>query len=402
MQQITLIIDHIRHAYSCANTIKTLAEKSKLTSVINIAKNIASTGLIENDRGIITPDSLISDLGVDQSKELGINLKERLAKADMILCSELKRTMETGLIAYHEVYKVNNKSLSKIHVIPFVGETEEMGDNIPLEENKTFIKETLSNATDKLQAWISINNRTKTKEFMSNKYPTNEYLDIDFEYWKDIRKKKFDLNQMDNIQKSLPTYRSNNKDFYQYVVPHITKKLVSEHTDFPSEHVFYVTLFTHSGHITSHFGFNDQSKDGKLNMSKNKNKNQYVDALTNKPRNTNIYTEKFVLNISDINNIKILSSEICEDSGYPQLTLDQQNVKTNADKTKVTLDHVQKCIKDHGQSNYFKYLCKINEGSPTLLTKQKELCTDPYNHAKEEYKKNKLAYKELVTKYFSN
>lgn len=110
-----------RHGLSCANIL----------SAVNMS----------NIQGDITPDAVLSDYGIYEAQLLNLKLKQDNIKPDIVLCSKLKRAIETALYAYRDI--VHN-----VFPVPFLSEVRDPTrngadyDNIPDHTNN--IKEYFS------------------------------------------------------------------------------------------------------------------------------------------------------------------------------------------------------------------------------------------------------------------
>ena len=127
---IILNIDYIRHAYSYAN--KQYAKEYRYEKQ-NTLTDFIEIDNFKNYRMKNCPDALLTDIGKKQSINLGIKFRERIKRADIICCSELRRTMETALLSCKDIHK-------KLYVLPYIGEIDTNYDNCPLEFNKNHIK----------------------------------------------------------------------------------------------------------------------------------------------------------------------------------------------------------------------------------------------------------------------
>lgn len=86
----------IRHAYSCAN---------------HLAQNPLMKPFL-----YFTPDAILTDTGVEQAKRLNQVLKRKKAHFDILVCSTLRRSLETALFAFDGV------GPRIIYVVPYVNE----------------------------------------------------------------------------------------------------------------------------------------------------------------------------------------------------------------------------------------------------------------------------------------
>jgi broad specificity phosphatase PhoE len=87
-----------RHAYSCANYLE---EKSYFTW----------PGVT------LTKDTLLTNTGIEQAKDLNKFLDDKKIKFDIIVCSKLRRAVETALYAFNDA---DNKQT--LYVVPYIGE----------------------------------------------------------------------------------------------------------------------------------------------------------------------------------------------------------------------------------------------------------------------------------------
>ncbi len=110
MDEYKLKFTFLRHGVGCHNILNTL---------IKIGK--------KNDRNIYFKDSILSDIGVEESYN---NAKNFIYDYDIIYCSGLLRSMET---AYFMAKAINYNK--KIYVLPYLREIDEGSDNIYSKES---------------------------------------------------------------------------------------------------------------------------------------------------------------------------------------------------------------------------------------------------------------------------
>lgn len=294
---IRINIDYIRHAFSYANAeyIKEYKHKNENTS-----KDFIEINNFKENRMKKYPDALITDFGKQQAINLGIKFKERFEKADIICCSELRRTMETAMLSCKNIHK-------KLYVIPYISEIDTNYDNCPLEFNKNYMKKYQQNYIQYI-----IKNRLLSYIYINKNYPSiNGYPTID---------NSILLENDVNIPK--PTTSNHNK-FYSVILPKICNIIFKN----SNKKEFNIMIFTHSGFIKNHFGFNGKTI-GKLNIftdNRFNNINNYI-SIHKTPYNTNIYTEhiymknnKLYHKIADPCNCNIICSY------FHQLQLNKQN-----------------------------------------------------------------------------
>ncbi len=329
---VRITIDHIRHAFSCANSI-------------HITKKEGNTiEKIEHDSSKFSPDSVLTDLGIKQALSFNQKFDQRIRAADIVLCSELRRCMETAVIACKNIHQ-------KVYVIPHVSETDSNYDNLPLEYNPS-IQMNHSNKN-----YIK-NIRGLSKLYMNNYYPLSDgYAEIDYSIL-------YDLNIFE------PTL-SNNKKFYSEVLPIILKKLLVSSNKNNNLVSYHVLLFTHYGHIQSHFGFKENNNtSNSLNITKDPrfirsnehdHFNDYIDM--NSPYNTAIYTE--IILIDKNNNMWTEVAEpctctfACTETNH-QIKLKEQNVHYDIVTDHLLQEDVNRCVFDNNM--YIEYYNKINSG----------------------------------------
>lgn len=299
MEDITIKIniDYIRHAQSYANLVY---EREYRYIKQNGLKDLQTIDRYIQYRTEKYPDALITEMGKKQSINLGNKFKKRIQKADMICCSELRRTMETALISCRDIHK-------KIYILPYISEIDTNYDNCPLEFNVTHMRQ----YPEKYKKHI-IKYRLLSYIYINSKYNSIDgYPVLD---------NKLLLENDKSILK--PTTSDHNK-FYSIILP----KLYIEMFKNSKKREYNIIIFTHSGFIRNHFGFNGHML-GKLDITKDKrfaNIDKYV-SKRRTPNNTNIYTEHIYMKDNKIY-YEIAKPCVCFDicGNYHQIPLDRQN-----------------------------------------------------------------------------
>lgn len=119
MKSVTVNLNWIRHGFSCANRLRAIASEKK--SYFDVAKG-----------AYISDDPVLTDKGVEQAKKLNTFVKTNKSTFDALVCSNMKRTMETALYAF------NGTSIKTLYVVPFISEMRPIyafgldKENIPL------------------------------------------------------------------------------------------------------------------------------------------------------------------------------------------------------------------------------------------------------------------------------
>jgi broad specificity phosphatase PhoE len=186
----TYNIYYIRHAHACNNVSKHFKEYSG-KDIDQIKEYI--------------PDAILTNKGVIQSRTM--NKKINIIP-DVIITSELIRTIETGL----EIFK---DKIDKIHVVPFISEKRQ----------KFAFGEDIDN-----QAWDS----DVLEKYINDKY-NDDYPKVDFSILKHFKPYSHNLKtEPDEIK------------LYIDLIPHIVDKLRLPN----NANIF---LISHANFINSHF-----------------------------------------------------------------------------------------------------------------------------------------------------
>ena len=296
---IKINIDYIRHAYSYANEQYAKEYKYENQNTLN---DFVKKANFMKYRMKNCPDALITDVGKKQSIDLGIKFKERIKKADIICCSELRRTMETASLSCKDIHK-------KLYVLPYISEIDTNYDNCPLEFNRNHMKLYPKKYINRI-----IKNRLLSRIYMYEMYPSkNAFPIID----NDILLKNDKYN---NIKPSI----SNHNKFYSVVLPEICNILFKN----SNKKEYNIMIFTHAGFIRNHFGLNGCPL-GKLDITSDNrftDINKYVPKHRS-PYNTNIYTEHIYMKNNKIYHEIAKPCDcinIC--SKFHQIQLDKQNL----------------------------------------------------------------------------
>ena len=124
----------------------------------------------DNEEGIASgwKDVELSELGVEQSKELGERFKN--IKIDLICCSDLKRAVDTVKIAFGDkIPVIADKRLRELNYGDFNGEPSEVVGHMKKER----IKEPFSNGESYEQAMVRVHEFYKE---LKEKYPEKTVL----------------------------------------------------------------------------------------------------------------------------------------------------------------------------------------------------------------------------------
>lgn len=98
----------VRHGYSCANSVRDTIGSTDIRNAVLSA------------RSTYAPDAALSNYGITQA-EMGKKLnKDLLAKADIIISSELRRAMETALILFDDYLTANPDK--RVYPVPYINE----------------------------------------------------------------------------------------------------------------------------------------------------------------------------------------------------------------------------------------------------------------------------------------
>lgn len=349
--KIKIIIDFVRHAFSCANVIFVTGTDIKT---------------IHSDSHDIAHDAVLTDLGINQAQQFNTDYRERILGMDMIFCSELRRCMETAVIACKNLH-------STIYCIPFIGETNLSNDNCPIE----FISHT--NLTiDEIFA------RTISKTYMNQYYPTFKgYPVIDNHIL---------LERQDPLNPS-PTI-SNDFEFYHWVIPRIFQILSNDpkkgFIDNDGIKTYRIMAFSHYGHIRSHFGFNRSKKldnnhyiTGPKIYTDSRFNDRMDDFISNNildnpsPHNVNMYTEIIDFfahdhSTTDYDRNKIIKTQMAEPCDcctivnkcqkYHQIKLRDQVVDDQIKWNSLSHCDVHRCLTFHPLfKKYYDMISFVNE-----------------------------------------
>lgn len=173
--QIKIFVDHVRHIYSCANTINTFGNDQVISNILHDIRDSYNNKIQVHDKSRITPDAVATNYGKFQGKKFNDNFIDRVNSADILICSELRRAMETAVMAGQ------NSKHKKVYVVPYVSETQKTVDNIPLENEKEYILKHAAeygfdikdNEKDDY-TWNIRSNRIFSQKYMTDNYPSNK------------------------------------------------------------------------------------------------------------------------------------------------------------------------------------------------------------------------------------
>ena len=155
------IIDWVRHAESCANlegdihVDKNIYTKRPLGygTYIPIGNDIGrpeSGNIIEKTAARFTYEPNLSFIGMQHAIKLGDFLKEQ--KYDIIICSPLTRTVQTGLLALRSVPN------TKIYVVPYISEIQNLASFVGKDNQNTGVSSTiLKQRIAFIKDWLGIN-----------------------------------------------------------------------------------------------------------------------------------------------------------------------------------------------------------------------------------------------------
>ncbi len=232
----------IRHGFSCANRLE-------------------SKGLIANlVRPMITLDAVLSDPGVNQAKQLNSHLlyptpADKLSglKFDAIICSNMRRAMETAL------YIFDKTEYKTLYVVPFISE-----DRDPRAKAINIDQENVPMGSKYLEPHFD---SIKKKDVLT--------MDVDFSILKnyEILTKKLD-----------PNYDMFIKNIFPLIIGKIGKK-----------QEYNIAIVSHNHFIKNHLNNNTISKNN-------------VVAL----KNTEMWKEKVKINIISEKVVKYVNEPIME------------------------------------------------------------------------------------------
>jgi len=173
---------YIRHGHACNNVVSFFDEEYKIVN-----------------RDINGLNSLLTNHGTEQAKHVNklINIKP-----DLILTSDLVRTIETGLLVFQNI-------IDKIYVSPFIAET-----------NKIKINSKRNIDIDKV------------KQYVENNYPNSIYPLVNFEILEYFKK--------------IGDISPNENKLFSELIPYLIKKFnLSNNSN--------VVVISHGGFIHKHF-----------------------------------------------------------------------------------------------------------------------------------------------------
>lgn len=286
--KVRIIVDFVRHAFSCANVIFVAGTQNSL-----------SMDHIHEDSHNIAHDAVLTDLGIKQAQKLNSEYNQRIKGMDMIVCSELRRCMETAAIACQNLH-------TTIYCIPFISEINHSNDNCPIE----FIE------SENNVSFTDVLTRNISKTYMKFHYPVLKgYPIIDNHI----------LLERQNPDNPMPTV-SNDYEFYHWVVPRIYQILSMKsnldkgYIDTDGTKTYHIMAFTHYGHIKSHFDLYSQQI---IDIFEHKplihadpryhdkiNDFVVLDKDYSSPYNVNIYTEIMELIVNRLHNNDL--SSVCK------------------------------------------------------------------------------------------
>ena len=191
MNKITVNLYWIRHAFSCANILQH-----------------GEGGLANIVRPMITIDPALTTAGVEQAKALNTVLLsgEIKNKFNIILCSNLRRAMETAMYAFNNINTL-------LYVVPYISEARN-----PYASALNIDKENAPLSADELEKYY-LEIRDKFK------------IQVNFNL----------LKELDKFGKLPPNY----DNFIKIVLPKIINKLHNENT-------YDIAIVSHSHFIKQH------------------------------------------------------------------------------------------------------------------------------------------------------
>ena len=152
LNTINLRIYWIRHGYSCANLLKDKGSAGGL----DLLKNLFTTVNFKDSRGLLAPDSKLTDKTLDNICRITqdsylLDIK----KSHLLCCSELTRSVETAMLLFRNT---RNKTLN---VIPYISEKRVLGGLMGDEDNLPSTLEKLRSNIRDLNEYYNINLKTK-------------------------------------------------------------------------------------------------------------------------------------------------------------------------------------------------------------------------------------------------
>jgi broad specificity phosphatase PhoE len=187
----------IRHGFSCANLLQ---QQSTFKSY---AKNV------------VTPDAVLASDGESQAKELNkfVNDTGLDKKIDIILCSNLRRAMETALYAFNPSTQSNELEKRILVVVPFIS------------EERNIIAKTFN--IDKENVSMGFSELKKHYEDLQKKNNNTLKIEVDFSILEEFIKDGVDISP--NYDKFVDTVLPKVISKYKSQVPNLYRFAVVSH-----------------------------------------------------------------------------------------------------------------------------------------------------------------------------
>ena len=293
LDNITVNIYWIRHAYSCGNIMEYFGK------VLNMPEH--------------APDTPLSGLGILQATILGLNLETKriLENADFYGCSTLTRTLQTGLFGLSNTIRNNsnhNNNYNKMYIIPYINEKFV---NVPTMALKTYV----SRSTTPLCYNYGIECHQNIFEQVQQQI-IGDKMNLDWDIFKTVYPNDEACKQEDKIT-------SNYKRFLNDILPQIIAKCSNDQT----KKEYNICLFSHGKYIRS-------------DVLKNPDEGVY---------NTGIYKKVYYYQNGSLLHEKM---EYTREYPPPYVTSNNMNEVLNRYQTTIPLSTFRKSLPEKFNNNY--------------------------------------------------
>ena len=152
LNTINLRIYWIRHGYSCANLLKDKGSSGGL----DLLKNLFTTVNFKDSRGLLAPDSKLTDKTLDNiCKITKDSYLSDIKKSHLLCCSELTRSVETAMLLFR------NLRTKTLNVIPYISEKRVLNGLMGDDDNLPSTLEKLKSNIEDLNEYYNRNLKTK-------------------------------------------------------------------------------------------------------------------------------------------------------------------------------------------------------------------------------------------------
>ena len=252
MTTITIELYLIRHGYSCSNVIDIIKDKKS-------GNNLVKHGTAEY-KSLLSPDSLLSNLGIYQSELINENLElqHMLLRSDAICCSVLSRAIESAWIMFQRRYEIYPVPYVSEHIKPIVKIRASLLKSLLSKKDNNNNNDNNNDNNEKHYLTLGHNKSNLPK---TSKEETYKQLKKQFEYNKEfwniltlrpkngivkLKVPKIDWQIVDKYIKSKNSVHPSVRLFFKHVIPDLIRK-TDEKKNQSNKYIF--TLVTHESFI---------------------------------------------------------------------------------------------------------------------------------------------------------